>query len=207
VARTEDRIKELLQHTGLHRDFFKGKYCLDAGCGNGRFTYAMLHLGVSRVDSIDISPEGIAKTKEVNPDYAQVKSIFELEPNPAYDFVLCWGVLNHVDKPREGFSKVTSQVKKGGVIHLMVYHKDLQAQYKEGRKKWRKWNDEERIQYCQKMIKECGGDLHGWWDALNPLYNWSWLEEEIEKWFEEEGFRDIKLVQKYNINMRGVKNT
>jgi hypothetical protein len=47
VAHNEDRRKELLQSNCLHQDFFKGKYCLDAGCDNGRFTYAMLNSGAS----------------------------------------------------------------------------------------------------------------------------------------------------------------
>ena len=34
-------------------------------------------------------------------------------PNPIYDFVLCWGVLNHVEDPRKAFNIVASQVKNG----------------------------------------------------------------------------------------------
>lgn len=207
----EDRVKDFLSFTNIKpKEFIEDKYCLDAGCGSGRFSYAMQKLGARKVDSIDLSSEAIAKCKkEVNPD-AHVFNILDLKPNPIYDFVLCWGVLNHVPEPRKAFSKVVSQVKKkndgdrhGGVLHIMVYHKDTQKQYEYDRKIWRTLSLEEQLQLCQKKVNEIGGTVHGWFDALNPEYNWSFDEKEIKKWFEEENFSKIKLVTKYNINMRG----
>jgi 2-polyprenyl-3-methyl-5-hydroxy-6-metoxy-1,4-benzoquinol methylase len=209
IEKNDIRIKEFLTFTGFNKPLFghcpeiHGKKCLDAGCGNGRYTYAMLKLKAARVDSIDVSAEGVAKCKMINP-YAQVKSIFDLEPNPIYDFVLCWGVLNHVEKPREGFSKIASQVKSnGGFLHVMLYHVDKQNSYEEGRRLWPNMSHDEKIVYCNKMIAKHGGELHGWWDAFNPKYNWSWHPDEISQWFEEEGFTRIKLVEKYNINING----
>lgn len=202
IEYNNDRINEFLAFTGLKPEEMANRVCLDAGCGNGRYTYAMLKLGAATVDSIDISPEAVAKCRAVNPR-AQVKSIMELEPDPKYDFVLSWGVLNHVERPREAFSKVASQVAKGGTLHIMVYHKHTQLQYEEGRRLWPTLTEQERESYCRKMIKKYGGDMHGWFDALNPTYNWAFTECEVEKWFEEEGFSEIHLVQKYNINMNG----
>lgn len=206
-----DRVNEFLSFTGIRRPSrfgkgseLKGKICLDAGCGNGRYTFAMLKLGAARVDSIDVSPEAIEKCRRVNMN-AQVKSIFELGLEPVYDFVLCWGVLNHVDKPREGFRKVALQLKKGRKLHIMVYHKETQAIYEEGRKIWPGLDHDSRIELCNKMVLQKGGDIHGWWDALNPMYNWSWDEDEISKWFKDEGFTNIRLIQRLNINMQGTK--
>ena len=51
--------------------------------------------------------------------------------------------------------------------------------------------------------KEFRRYLHGWFDAFNPKYNWSFNEKQIKNWFEKEGFKKIKLVTKYNINMQG----
>lgn len=211
IELNEDRIKDFLSFTKINPDeFIKDKYCLDAGCGSGRFSYAMKRLGARKVDSIDLSPEAIAKCKkEVNPD-AYVFNLMDLKPNSVYDFVLCWGVLNHVPEPREAFSKVASQVKKksksdrnGGILHIMVYHKDTQKPYEEDRKIWSTLSLEERLQLCQQKVDKIGGTVHGWFDALNPDYNWSFSEKEIKKWFEEENFSKIKLVTKHNINMRG----
>lgn len=212
IEYNKERIKEFLNFTGLKPSSFIskkyptifGKVCLDIGCGNGRYTYAMQQLGAARVDSFDMSPEAIAKCRQINPN-AQVKNIMDLEPNPTYDFVLCWGVINHVENPREAFHKVALQVKPGGMLHVMVYHKDTQKNYEEGRKLWATMTHDERIGYCKKMIGKHEGELHGWWDALNPTYNWSWHEDEIRKWFEDEGFDHQKLTKKYNINMNGVR--
>ena len=185
------------------KKYIQGKDCLDAGCGNGRYSYAMLKLGAKKVDSFDISEEAIKKCKDVNPN-AFVKNIMELQPNPVYDFVLSWGVLHHTPNPREAFSRVASQVKKeNGILHVMLYHRDTQQPYEEGRKIWKDLSEEERIQYCKEKIKKSGGTIHGWFDALNPTYNFSYTEEEIKKWFQEEGFHNTKLITKFNINMRG----
>ena len=198
-----DRVKEFLKFTGLKRKSLKGKVCLDAGCGNGRYTFAMLELGAKVVDSLDISPEAVAKCQQINPR-ARVADIQVLEPNPSYDFVLCWGVLNHVPDPRLAFSRVSSQVRKdGGMLHIMVYHKDTQKPYEEGRKAWPNLTLEQRLMMCEEKARTVGGDIHGWFDAFNPTYNWSFAEQEPAKWFVEEGFEDVRLVTKYNINMNG----
>ena len=198
-----DRVRELLNLTGLPESFFKDKRCLDAGCGNGRYTYALIHLGAN-VDSFDISPEAIEKCRKIN-SAAYLRNIYDLIPNPVYDFVFCWGVLHHLPEPREGFNKVALQVKQGGTLHIMVYHRDTQAIYADGRRAWQFLGGDEKLNLCKRMIKRYGGNLHGWWDAFNPQYNWSYQPEEIETWFKEEGFKDITLTQKYSLNMRGVK--
>jgi len=200
---SEDRVNEILKFTKLNKNYFKGKKCLDVGCGNGRYTYAMLKLG-AEVTSIDISNKAVDACKQVNPN-TRLIDIMEFRPNPIYDFVLCWGVLHHLEEPHQGFRKVASQVKPGGILHIMVYHKDTQKIYEEGRRIWHTLNREEKLNYCNKMIDKYGGNLHGWWDAFNPKYNWSYTPKEIKEWFKEEVFKKIKQTQKYNINMKGVK--
>jgi 2-polyprenyl-3-methyl-5-hydroxy-6-metoxy-1,4-benzoquinol methylase len=203
IEYNDDRIKEFLNFTKLRSRDISGKYCLDAGCGSGRYTYAMMKLGAMRVDSFDISEEGVKKCQKINPT-AYVFDIMNLKPNPIYDFVLSWGVLHHTADPRKAFSKVASQVKKQeGTLHVMLYHKNTQKPYEEGRKIWQSLSQEDRIQYCENKVKSGGGTIHGWYDAFNPEYNFSFTEDEIKKWFEEEGFSKIKLTQKYNINMQG----
>jgi len=205
IEYNQNRINELEQFTKLDRTFFKGKLCLDAGCGNGRYTWALQQVGANVV-SIDVSPKAIEKCKQINPK-SHVQDIMKLKPNPIYDFVLCWGVLHHLANPREGFRKVASQVKSNGILHIMVYHKKKQKQYEKLRKKWLKLNMEERLALCKKLVQKKGGDIHGWHDALNPKYNWSYKPKEIREWFQQEGFVEIILTQEFNINMRGQSNS
>jgi SAM-dependent methyltransferase len=204
IEYNEDRVSEFLKFTGLGRDALKGKVCLDAGCGNGRYTYAMQKLGAAKVDSFDISPEAVAKCQQINPS-ARVVDIASLEPDPSFDFVLCWGVLNHVAEPRSAFARISLQVKHGGMLHIMVYHRDTQGPYEEGRKRWPYLSMEEKLRLCERMSKEKGGDVHGWFDAFNPTFNWSFHEKEPKRWFKEEGFEKVRLVTKHNINMNGRK--
>lgn len=196
----QNKTRQLLEK-GI---FFRGKYCLDAGCGPGRWTCAMQRLGAAKVDSFDISPEAVTKCKKINPN-AYVFGIFDLEPNPVYDFVLSWGVLHHTAEPRKAFSRVASQVKKdGGMLHVMLYNKNTQYNYVEGRKIWKSLSLEEKLELCKEKVKIHGGTIHGWFDAFNPEYNWSFTEKEIKEWFEEEGFSEIRLTKIDNINMNGI---
>jgi len=203
IEYTEERIKELLKFTKLSPTFFQEKCCLDAGCGNGRYTYSMIKLG-AKVDSFDISEKAVKSCKKINPD-AYILNLTELKSNPIYDFVLCWGILHHLSEPKKGFQKVASQVKSRGILHIMVYHKKTQKIYKEGRNIWHRLNTDEKFNLCKDMIEKYGGNLHGWWDAFNPKFNWSYKPKEIKRWFKEEKFKKIKLTQKYNIYMRGLK--
>lgn len=189
-----DRVEEFKRFTG-GVDIY-AKYCLDAGCGNGRYSYAMNQLG-GIVYSFDISPEAI---KIMNSPRAVVRDIMDLRPSLYYEFVLCWGVLHHLENPYEGFKKIALQVKPGGMLHIMVYHKDTQIKYEAQRIKWKTMSHEERLVFCKNT-----NNPHGWWDALNPKYNHSFTEQEVEGWFKNNGFKDIKLITKYNINMNGVK--
>jgi 2-polyprenyl-3-methyl-5-hydroxy-6-metoxy-1,4-benzoquinol methylase len=203
LAYNKNKIVELLGYTGLNSEYLKGKHCLDAGCGTGRWTWAMMQMG-SLVDSFDISAEAIKQCKKINPK-AYVFDLLNLEPSEKYDFVLCWGVLHHLKNPLEGFLKVASTVRLGGILHIMVYHKDTQRQYEPMREAWKKMNEKQRIAYCKKCVAEKGGTIHGWWDALNPEYNWGFHPNEVKSWFQKSRFKKIKLVRLYNINMRGQK--
>ncbi len=200
----ENRLVELLEYTGLKRDFFPGKFCLDAGCGTGRWTWAMAQMG-AQVDSFDVSEEAVKSCRKINPA-AFVFDLMNLSPSNRYDFVLCWGVLHHLPSPIEGFRKVVSQVKQGGLLHVMIYHKDTQKIYEPVRRIWKDLSQDEKLAYCRKYVSEKGGTIHGWWDAFNPRYNWGFHEKEVKGWFENAGFDDVRLVKKYNINMIGRKN-
>jgi len=216
----DKRVKEFLKLCpGLKPwykkdSFVKDKICLDAGCGPGRWTCALQRLGVKKVDSFDISSEAIKICQKINPN-AYVFDVMELKLNPVYDFVVSWGVLHHIQYPRKAFSKVASQVKKGGMLYVMIYDKQNDWFYDgfrgeacvEKHKYWESLSLEEKLKLCEEKSKTKGGEVHGWWDALNPTYNFSYTPDEIKQWFIEEGFTDIKWRKNrtYNVNMSGIK--
>lgn len=209
----DNRVKEFLYFTSLrwHKDKIKNKRCLDVGCGPGRWTYAMQKLG-GTVTSFDVSEEAVKQTKKINPN-TFVYDIENLKPDPSYDFVLAWGVLHHTPSTKDSFLKVCSQVKKGGILHVMVYNKENDWFYDgfrgdkclEKHKEWELLSFEEKLEKCKDKARMAGGDTHGWFDAFNPKYNWSHTKEEVKKWFEEYGFSNIKIkMVKQNININGV---
>lgn len=214
----DDRVKEFLNLSRIKPwykkdSIIKDKVCLDAGCGPGRWTCALQRLGAKKVVSFDISPEAVKRCKEINPD-AYVFDLFKLEPNPIYDFVMSWGVIMCTPKPREAFAKVASQVKKGGMMYVMIYDKKHDWLYDgfrgdtcvEKHKYWESLTLDEKLKLCAEKAKTKGSDIHGWWDALNPTYNYSFTPEEIRQWFKEEGFDQIKDGNmKPNINMTAIK--
>ena len=218
---TQKRVEEFKKLTRIKNNGLDEKICLDAGCGPGIWTYAMQKLGAEKVDSFDISSEAIKRCKKINPN-AYVHNIFDLKPNPVYDFVMCMGVLHHNRNTREAFSKVSSQVKKGGMLHIMVYDKKYDHEYDgyrgdtsiEKHKEWEKLSFEEKIKICQNKVKTVGGDIHGWFDAFNPEISFSFTPEEVKEWFKEEGFDKIKLRVKSHfnsipisqVNMNGIKS-
>ena len=217
---TKKRIDEFRNLTGISKNGLNNKICLDAGCGPGRWTYAMQQLGAEKVDSFDISQEAIHLCKKINPN-AVVKDIFDLMPNQQYDLVFSFGVIHHTYDPREAFSQIVSQVKKGGMLHIMVYDNKFDKDYDgyrgitcvEKHKEWEKLSFNQKIELCEKKVKEIGGDIHGWFDAFNPEFNWSYSPKEVKSWFEDEGFENIELrVKSYfnsiptsQVNMNGIK--
>lgn len=75
-------------------DFWRGKYCLDLGCGAGRWTRALIELG-ARVKSTDVSESALRSTRRINEDVEHL-DLFDIpEKRPdlraAFDFSLCCG--------------------------------------------------------------------------------------------------------------------
>jgi len=81
--------------------FFRGKVCLDAGCGSGRAVRSLLLQGAAKVCAIDMGEGCIRNTRERNRDFAdrldaRLASVLEIPfPDATFDVVHCDGVLHH----------------------------------------------------------------------------------------------------------------
>ncbi len=217
-ACNEQRVKEFRKNMGIRSWFnknalIKGKVCLDAGCGPGRWTCAMIRMGAARVDSFDLSEEAVKRCQKINPK-AYVQNIFDIEPNPVYDVVVSWGVIHHTPDPRGAFSKLSGLVKPGGLLYVMLYDKKNDWYYDgyrgdgcvEKHAEWEVLSFDEKVKKCEDAVAAKGGDAHGWFDAFNPKYNYSYTPDEVRAWYAEEGFVKVRTgCIKYNINMFGQK--
>jgi 2-polyprenyl-3-methyl-5-hydroxy-6-metoxy-1,4-benzoquinol methylase len=120
-------VEQWLDLVQLPREFFKGKLVLDAGCGAGRWTYAMASLG-ARVVAVDLTDAGVKVTYDATATRDNVvvlqANIFQLPfKEETFDFVVSWGVLHHTRDTKAAFDRVVPLVKKGGQFYVMVYER------------------------------------------------------------------------------------
>ncbi len=110
---------------GFDPSFFKGKRCLDAGCGGGRNSIAMASHGAN-VTGIDLSARGIEDARTRVPPGLTVEfrqgSVLALPYDDAtFDFVWCGGVLHHTADFHKGMDEITRVLKPGGSLFLLIY--------------------------------------------------------------------------------------
>lgn len=159
LSLSKDRVKDLLTDTQLNKEYFKNKIVLDAGCGSGRWSYALLKLG-AKVIGVDISRGGVEVTNEnlgKFKNFAVIQAdIMDLPfKNNSFDFIFSWGVLHHTPKTFFAFKKLIPLLKPGGSLYIMVYEKNSPLRTTGTnvlRYFLRKMSDKERYQFCAKLI-------------------------------------------------------
>jgi len=111
-------------------DWFQGKEVLDAGCGNGRWTYGLLRLGAN-VTAVDASQAACAAIHRTFPEERRLTvaqaNLLNL-PNEIterqFDLVFCWGVLHHTGNAEQALKKLAALVKPDGLMYLYLYGKE-----------------------------------------------------------------------------------
>ncbi len=178
-------------------DFFKDKFCLDIGCGAGRWTRTMLELG-AKVKSVDLSKNALKSMRRFNDDVEELNLFDIIEKRPdlhgAFDFTLCWGVVMCTHDPRLAFENVSRTVKPGGHLYAMIYaptyhnspfvlrhrryyHKNLTTM-------------DEKLRYTYDIADRPENAIN-LLDMLNTFYNWTVPEEVIYQWYHRCGFEDV----------------
>lgn len=199
--------KILIDELNLSRDFLKDLFVVDAGCGNGRWTYGLLKLGC-KVVAFDFTISGCKETKRNTAQFNDVDVILAdilhipLKEN-LFDLAFCWGVLHHIGNMNWAFKNVANIVKRGGLLHIYVYGpKGIRVRI------WRKILS--LLSYNNKLILiknlirltnkfpllriliPFSPSIHGSFDAFSPSINVESSEEYVVSLFKKNGFISIK---------------
>ncbi len=194
----------VLQYTGLEREWFRGKVVLDAGCGSGRFSWALAYLG-AHVTAVDQSEAGCHYTKQACVEFRDAVQVHQadlLKPLPFdrhFDLVWSFGVLHHTGNTYGAFRNLARHVKPGGYLLMMIYgdprpdHPEEFEYYAEVarlREATRNKSFQERLAVIREL--KANDDSGGWFDAVSPEINDLYTFSEIEGWLLAEGFADIR---------------
>jgi SAM-dependent methyltransferase len=118
--------ERFLKSAGIDPGDLEGKLVLDVGCGAGRFTEVALSLG-ARVVALDYSTavEACDANLGGNPRLDVVQGdIYHLPfPLEHFDFIYCFGVLQHTPNAAAAFAQLPRFLKPGGRLAVDFYPK------------------------------------------------------------------------------------
>ena len=194
----------------MPKEWFKNKICLDAGCGNGRYSYAMHKLG-AKVYAVDISDTGLDYVKKFKDIIAIKGDLNNLMFNEeSFDLVFSSGVLHHLENSEEMFKKLILLLKKNGIIYIKVYEWKNPIKLFITELIRKSFNDNNSIWNFSKKLADVGKNkiLYNFlglfmfisdsaftnFDHYATPINHYYKEEEIVEWFEENGLKDIKII-------------
>ncbi len=103
---------------------FRGQIGLDAGCGEGRYTYCLAEAG-AEIIGLDLS-EAVTLAYRRNRDHPRAHIVQGSIYQPPFRrsslaFVMSTGVLHHLPNPRRGFEALVPLLHPGGSMHIWVY--------------------------------------------------------------------------------------
>lgn len=104
----------------------RDRLVLDVGCGSGRFAEIALSAG-ARVVAMDYSNAVDAARENLHGNHAITfiqADVFHMPfRDGAFDYVYCFGVLQHTPDPHGAFSSMLAPLRRGGRIAIDVYPK------------------------------------------------------------------------------------
>jgi len=103
----------------------KDSYCLDAGCGTGRYTKVLVNRAkffeaVDPSDAILVASRMLKEQDNVRLTKASIANLpFDDE---VFDFVMSIGVLHHIPDTKMAMRDCVSKLKKGGYFYVYLYY-------------------------------------------------------------------------------------
>ena len=121
---------ELFTKRALANDFdlawLRGRRCLDAGCGSGRYAVAMALHGAGEITAVDISEAGLAEARKRAAAFPRITfrraSVLDLPfADGAFDFVWSAGVIHHTADFQGALRELSRVTRDDGKLFLLVY--------------------------------------------------------------------------------------
>jgi SAM-dependent methyltransferase len=90
---------------------------LDAGCGNGNYSFYLFNKGYMNITACDLFEELLSK------EITYLKAAIDNLPFPdkSFDFILAASVIYYLDEPEKGIKEFSRVLKPGGTL-LMTAH-------------------------------------------------------------------------------------
>lgn len=102
----------------------KDKVVLDAGCGQGRFSYFYKKMGARKVIAFDLGEQTLIAKRNldgVEDIHIVQASIFNLPFRKAFDLISSIGVIHHTPQPEKGLRALYDKLNERGKIFIWVY--------------------------------------------------------------------------------------
>jgi SAM-dependent methyltransferase len=111
-----------------HEPYRDDRSILVAGCGTIQAAHYALRWPHARVVGIDVSAAGVTSTQALKRKYALDNlEVYQLpierapELGQSFEYVVCTGVLHHLEDPDAGLRALRNVLAPDGALHLMVY--------------------------------------------------------------------------------------
>jgi ubiquinone/menaquinone biosynthesis C-methylase UbiE len=123
-------LKTRLDRSGVSLGDLSSQRALDAGCGGGRYSFALKSLGFGEVSGIDFSQLNIdnalkrKESKGISDINFQIGNVLDLPfEDSSFDFVFSNGVLHHTESTIKGLKEIRRVLKLKGKAWLYVIEK------------------------------------------------------------------------------------
>ena len=126
------RVREFLRSMAMGADALPGKRLLDAGCGHGALTAAIV--GAYGIEAVGMDFTGAVGRAQANREkfagtcapfvhYLQGDLLRPPLAPAAFDLVHCSGVIHHTPDPHRAFRSLFDTTRPGGRLYVQVYRK------------------------------------------------------------------------------------
>src|SRR5688572_29500334 len=202
--------------TGIRAQWFEGKTVLDAGCGLGRWSLAMLRMG-ARVTAVDYSEEGLARTAALCAEESfslETLRVDLLNP-PAelvarrFDLVFSYGVLHHTGDTWTALDNVARLAQEDGALFLYLYgatswSPDNVRQIEEVRRELAALSFEDKVAELERRYP--GTDPHQMFDLLSPTINDRVHFEQVAARLAMHGYHRVdRTIESNEVYLRAVR--